>query len=219
MSEQMNGRELAFVEHPDALLDPVAAYIAAGYSPDTAQNHAYRLRKKFYHILVEKARTHLEGLAVTSDWVKNEVTILAKTAIADFLEFIEQPNGNQALVLKKNIDIEPDKWRAAIKEVTFASSVMSDGSIRSRVETITLYDRQKAIMDLARLLGMTDSKLLLQLTKPAQQQDEIQAQLLKYATIDELKEISSIFDGISERLQAKANKLQDKFAIDHDPES
>jgi hypothetical protein len=212
--ERLNGRELAFVEHPDALLDPVTAYIAAGYSVQSAQHHAYSLRKKFYHILVEKARTALEGLAVGSDWVKNEVTILAKTSSSDFMEFVDR-DGQQFWSLKKPIDIDPDKWKAAIKEIKFDTVMMGD-ELRSRVSSIVLYDRQKAIMDLAKLLGMTDTKLLLQQIKPQESTDDVQKNLIKYATIDELKEISEVFERISDRLNKRADKLRDDRALEHD---
>lgn len=217
--EKPTGRELAFIEHPDALLDPTKAYSDVGYNGDT--RHAYVLRKKFEHILVEKARTRLEGLAVTPDWVKNEVTILAKTTMSDFMEFVEDKTGNQALVLKKLIDIDPDKWRAAIKEVEFDTILHvgapgDDATLRNRVSKVIMYDRQKAIMDLARLLGMTDTKLLLQLSKPQETNEDVQAKLIKHATMDELREIAAIFEGISERLNNKAEQLRDKNAIEHD---
>jgi hypothetical protein len=220
--DKPTARELAFVEHPDALLDPVKAYIDCGYSAESAKHHAYRLRKKFEFELVERARARLEGLAVTPTWIKNEVAILAKTAMADFLEFVESKNGNQELVLKRLIDIDPDKWRAAIKEVEFDTIMMAGGdegaTLRSRVKNVVLYDRQKAIMDLARLLGMTDARMLAQQVKPQHEanQDEIQKNLIKYATVDELKEISEVFERISERLNKRADKLRDDRALEHD---
>jgi hypothetical protein len=220
MSVEPNGRELAFIEHPDALLDPVKAYVDVGYSAESAKHNAYAMRKKHLAELVERARTMLDGLAITPAWVKNEVAVLAKTTMSDFLEFVESANGNQELVLKRMIDIDPDKWRAAIREVEFDTIMMGgreEGALRSRVKNVVLYDRQKAIMDLAKLLGMTDSRLLLQLTKPKQQQQEdLQAQLIKYATTDELRAISEIFDGISERLAKRADKLRDQNALEHD---
>lgn len=216
LGDQPTGREIAFIEHPDALTDPVKAYIDAGYSAESAQKNAYALRKKHMLPIVERARAMLNGLAVTPEWVKNEVTVLAKTTMSDFMEFVEMPNGNQELVLKKLIDIDPDKWRAAIKEVEFDTIILSGDQLRSRVKNVILYDRQRAIMDLAKLLGMTDARLLMQMQKPQQQKDEdTQAQLIKYATIDELKQIADVFDGISERLAARADKMRDDRALEH----
>jgi hypothetical protein len=218
--DKPTSRELAFIEHPDALLDPVKAFIDVGYSADSAKHHAYRLRKKFEFELVERARARLEGLAVTPTWIKNEVAILAKTAMADFLEFVESKNGNQELVLKRLIDIDPDKWRAAIKEVEFDTIMMAGGdegaTLRSRVKNVVLYDRQKAIMDLARLLGMTDARMLAAQVQPQQNSDDVQKNLIKYATIDELKEISEVFERISDRLNKRADKLRDDRALEHD---
>lgn len=213
-AEQPSGRELAFINHPDALLDPVKAFIDVGYSADSAKHHAYALRKKFEFDLVERARTRLDGLAVTPEWVKNEVTVLAKTTMSDFMEFVEDPKGNQVLCLKKVIDIDPDKWRGAIKEIEFDTVMLSD-ELRSRVSKVILYDRQRAIMDLAKLLGMTNEKLLLQMQKPPETDEDTQAKLIKYATIDELKQIAEVFEGISERLNKRAEKMRDDRALEH----
>jgi Terminase small subunit len=219
LGDQPTGRERAFIEHPDALMDPVKAYVDAGYSAESASKNAYALRKKHEFAIVERARTRLEGLAVTPEWVKNEVTVLAKTTMSDFMEFKEDATGNQQLVLKNLNDLDPDKWRAAIKEVEFDTIMLGSGdgaTLRSRVSKVILYDRQRAIMDLAKLLGMTDSKLLLQLTKPEERDEDVQAKLLKYANMDELKRIADIFEGISERLSSKANKMRDDRALEHD---
>ena len=214
-AEKPSGRELLFIEHPDAFLDPVKAAVDVGYAPETAKKYAYVLRKKFEFDLVEKARARLEGLAVTPTWVQNEVTILAKTSATDFHEFVEDALGNQQLLLKKLVDIDPDKWRAAIKEIEF-DTVMHGDQLRSRVSKIVLYDRQKALLDLARLLGMMNEKLLLQMTRAPESTEDVQAKLIKYATMDELKEIAEIFDGISERLNKRADKLRDDRALEHD---
>jgi hypothetical protein len=205
----------AFLEHPDALLDPVKAAMEIGYVESTAKAKAYGWRQEHMQVLVEKMRARLEGLGVTPDWVKNEVKVLADTAMADFIEFIEE-NGKQIGVLKEHSKIDPKKWRAAIKEVEFDSFVHTDGSIRSRISWLKLYDRQAALVELGNLLGMKNEKLML-LNAPQAAEKSDDAKVMEFMTVEELETIATIQEKAAARMRKAASTKRDANAITIQP--
>ena len=215
---ELNGREIAFVNHPDALLDPKKAFIEAGYSEATADPNAYRLRNKHLAILVEKMRTRLEKLAITPDWIKNEVSVLARSSLSDFLSFVEDDKGNQHMCLKPMAEIEQSKWKAAVKKVKFETIfiVTRDGQERyiTRMSEIELYDRQKAILDLAKLLGMDKGDPT---DKPVERNLEEQ-RILSAMSTEDLEDIARIHARAAERLVKQSTKRRERQAIEHKDE-
>lgn len=213
----LNAKQIAFVEHPDALLDPRKACRDVGYAASfCANNKPYELRQAHIHVLVEKMRTRLEKLSVTPDWVKNEVLILARTAPSDFLEFKEDAQGNQYTALRPKAEIEDAKWRAAIKKVKFDTVFdAKTGGMISRVSEIVFYDRQKSLMDLAELLGMTNPEILkAQAMLVASSEEAEERKVLESMSEEELEEIARIHEGVRDRLASTASKKRDRKAID-----
>lgn len=205
-------RERAFLEHPDALLDPVKAAVEVGYSESNARNRGYELRKLHLPALLERMRTRLEKLSITPEWVKNEVAILANTAMADFIEFIEH-EGQQVCVLKPGDKIDRNKWRAAIKEAEFDTLVTADGVLKSRLSKLKLYDRQAALVELANLLGMKNEAMFTVLNAPSQGDSDAE-KLLEFMTEEELETMADIQERAAARMRRKASDRRDASAID-----
>lgn len=213
---ELSAKQIAFVNHPDALLDPRKACADIGYSESFCNNSKpYELRQHHIHVLVEKMRERLEKISITPDWVKNEVVVLARSAPADFLTFIDDAvTGNQYTVLKKREDIPDDKWRAAVKSLKFDTYIDDKGALHSRVSEIKFFDRQKALMDLAELLGMTNPEVMLAsaAAQAAAQQTEEQ-KVLEAMTEEELEAIARAHEAASERVRKKASGKRDRKAI------
>lgn len=206
--------QIAFLNHPDALTDPMKAAVEVGFSESFARAKSHQLRNKHLAVLVEKMRARLEGLGVTPEWVKNEVVVLARSAPADFVEFIEDDKGNQYSVLKKTTEIDQKKWRAAIKEVEFDTYIDASGAIRSRVCKLKFYDRQAALVELANLFGMKNEKILMALLGAEKQQKTEDQRLLEAMTPEELEQIAAIQESAIERLRRKASGKRDARAIE-----
>lgn len=206
--EGLTNKELAFVNHPDALIDPVKAYIDSGYSEATAQPNAYALLKRHMPIVLEKWRARAEQLGVGWQWIKNEVAILARTAPADFLELVQEEDGHQWMRLVDIENFDKDKYRAAIKEIKF-ETVERGERMFNRVAYIKFYDRQKALMDLADLFKYEQER-----ADPRQEPDDT-AKYLEVATTPELEQLAALQAKWAERLVNRAvNAEQDKRAID-----
>jgi hypothetical protein len=209
-----SAKQRAFLEHPDALTDPVKAAMDVGYSESTARARSYELRDKHLPELVEKMRARLENLAVTPDWLKNEIKIIADTAMADFVEFVEDAQGAQWVALKSKKDLDLKKWRAAIKEVKLDTFVDAAGKIRSRICEIKLYDRQAALVELGNLMGLKNEKLLMALQSPDQDVGD-EHKLMEYMTTEDLEIIAEIQERAAARMKRQLrDKISDRRAID-----
>lgn len=207
-------KEIAFIQHPDALTEPGKAALDVGYSESFAKNKSFDLRAKHLPVLVERMRTTLEKLAITPDWVQNEVAILARTAPTDFIEFIEDDKGNQYPVLRPRASIPDDKWRAAIKEMEFEDMLDTKTmQLRSRVTKLKFYDRQKAIMDLAILLGLTSEKVMAARAMASGHAKTEEEQMLESMEPEDLEEIVAIQERVLARVRAKASRKRDRNAI------
>ena len=207
-----NFRFTAFLAHPDAMLDPVKAAVEVGYSQSTAEARAYTWRKENLSLLNERMRTHLKDLAVTPEWVKNEVKILADTTLSDFVEFVEDKKKGQMLLLKPVDKIDPAKWRAAIKEAEFDTHIMQDGSIRSVLFKLKLYDRQAALVELGNLLGLKNPMLQAALA-PIQPSQSEEQKVMEHMTVEELETIATIQERAAARMRKAASKRRDAQAI------
>jgi hypothetical protein len=207
-----NYRRRAFLEHPDALLDPVKAAMDVGYSESTARTKAFSWRAEHLPALNEKMRTTLMGLGVTADWVKNEVKIIADTTLSDFVEFVEDKEGQQFCALLPTEKIDKAKWRAAIKECEFDTYTDAAGKLRSRVYKLKLYDRQAALVELGNLLGLKNEKLLIANAPVLSQRDE-DSDVMAYMTTEELEQIATIQERAAARMRKEAGKRRDAAAI------
>jgi hypothetical protein len=211
MLNELTGKQLAFVVHPEVLTDTRKAYTDAGYA-DSGSNNCYALRQELLPIIIEEHRKRVEKLGVTWEWLKNEVVILARSNLWDFLEPVEDERGNQFLRL---VDI--DKWdrkafRAIVKKIKYETVEVARGDnieFVTRVSEIEYYDRLRALQQLADLFKYEHEQV-----KPPPVRDDT-SELLEVATTEELEVLADLQAKWAERLvNRNVNSEKDRRAID-----
>lgn len=153
---RLNIRQMAFVREYVLRGNAARAYRLAGYSPDNADVHAaILLTRPNIQKAIREARAEIEKeYAVSRDRVIGEV---ARIAFANKLDCFEvDENGNVVPDFKR---LTRDK-AAAIQEITVEEYMDGRGDDAERVKRthVKLYDKQKALADLAKLMGYNEEK-------------------------------------------------------------
>ena len=130
-------------------LNGTRAAIRAGYSPKTAAQAASRLLRNVNISAAVRREKDLRArrLQISADIVVQRLTQIARTNIYDFLDF--QPDGTFRLDFLK---ASPEQT-AGVARVTVTKRLRG-GKIISKVESLRLADRVRALELLGRHLGL-----------------------------------------------------------------
>lgn len=151
MAEELNPRQTAFVTEYLIDLNATQAAIRAGYSENTAQRiGSENLSKPLIAAAVEKAfASRVEKTGVTAERVINEI---AKSGFSDLRKMFNEDGSIKP----------PSEWDDAmagsIASIEHETSKAPDGDI-IRVAKIKLWDKGKALDQLARHLSLYHDKL------------------------------------------------------------
>lgn len=208
--ETLTPREAAFVLDPEVMTDPKAAAIRAGYAPSSARCHAYTWRKQLMYFILPLHQERIKHTQVTTgitpDRIKNEIANIAFANEADYYDTVDV-DGDTIKVLK-DVTRMPEPMQRAIKKVEFETIVAADGTQFQRLLKIELYDKLKALSELAEIFGLKDPK-----TRNPDDQLSEEQKFAEGMSSEALDQMAAIMEAEHKRLKAHASKKRDRQAL------
>lgn len=182
-----------------------SAALKAGYSEKFAKKKAYTVVERCKAYIDQLQEKTLKRIGISPKAVKNEIGALAFSNLQDYL--MEDPERPGQFRFKPPSQLTREQM-AAIK--TFGFEVTAKG-----IEyKYTFHDKRQSLMDLARVLGMVDSKMNMMLLQ-AENMSVNNYDLSKLPTAD-LEEIEKLYLKKLESIPPEGDTIEGEIVGDDD---
>lgn len=207
---ELTPREQTFILDPEVMSDPVAAAVRSGYAQLTAQAKAYTMRKQLMYFILPLHQERLKQLQIAAgispERIKEEIANIAFANEADYYDTIDV-EGDTIKALK-DLTRMPERMQRAIKKIEFETLVLPDGTQIQRLIRLELYDKLKALSELAEIFGLKDPRS----RNPADNANADQ-KMVEAMSPEAIEEIERIMVREQKKLRAAASKKRDDQAI------